>query len=425
LTSGLRPDEDLLRDLRNEGFESPQLFRTCAQLWLEVAGQGKGWWAQSGIGVQAPSTQDRPRPEVPEGEQFLDLVHWLEMGLTRLEVEAIKARGVSQLLGHLEQALAAVAPPDLTEVARQTKAAWDKPIAEEAAAAANVLLETVEPYHKEIEHHFALEGQQRFHGMMAAYLRFVGSFRSGTSRARWRLPLVPRIRTEPQQPPAWDLANFTRSCTEVAGTKHLDARIKALANRLLVDADLQGFPLTVLNDPVESRTALDWRQRYSTVLVEVLHQVEQAWAQPKGMRRVLQAVIVFLADWLPPLAVLAAVLNLLWRIFDPWSVGYQVSWAVIFLPLIVLIAVLVLMHLLIVLLLPFRWSKIRGEFAHHLEERLRQELESTYLPIPGEIAEALCNERRAVEKVVNEVREVASWLQQRERSASIEVFYGH
>ena len=29
--SGLRPDEDLLRDLKSEGFENPLLFRTCAR----------------------------------------------------------------------------------------------------------------------------------------------------------------------------------------------------------------------------------------------------------------------------------------------------------------------------------------------------------------------------------------------------------
>src|SRR5205807_8175033 len=32
LASGLRPDEDLLRDLKAQGFENPLLFRTCAQL---------------------------------------------------------------------------------------------------------------------------------------------------------------------------------------------------------------------------------------------------------------------------------------------------------------------------------------------------------------------------------------------------------
>src|SRR5690242_14077153 len=35
--SGLRPDEDLLRDLQSQGFQSPLLFRTCAQLWVDRA----------------------------------------------------------------------------------------------------------------------------------------------------------------------------------------------------------------------------------------------------------------------------------------------------------------------------------------------------------------------------------------------------
>jgi energy-coupling factor transporter ATP-binding protein EcfA2 len=77
--AGLRPDEDLLRDLTALGFESPHLFRTCAQIWVDKA-----------AGVSTP--------DPPEGETFTDLVHWLEMGLSRLEIESIKARGVGQLL---------------------------------------------------------------------------------------------------------------------------------------------------------------------------------------------------------------------------------------------------------------------------------------------------------------------------------------
>src|SRR4029077_16766268 len=80
--TGLRPDEDLLNDLRGEGFDNPLIFRTCAQHWVDVP-NGDG------------------QPPV-EGEQFRELTQWLEAGLTRLEIEAIKARGVSQLLQHLE-----------------------------------------------------------------------------------------------------------------------------------------------------------------------------------------------------------------------------------------------------------------------------------------------------------------------------------
>ena len=39
------------------------------------------------------------------------------MGLTRLEIEAIKARGVGQLLQQLEEALQSASPPDLTDAA--------------------------------------------------------------------------------------------------------------------------------------------------------------------------------------------------------------------------------------------------------------------------------------------------------------------
>ena len=34
---GLRPDEDLLNDLKAEGFQNPRLFRTCAQHWVDAA----------------------------------------------------------------------------------------------------------------------------------------------------------------------------------------------------------------------------------------------------------------------------------------------------------------------------------------------------------------------------------------------------
>src|SRR5438270_4094161 len=81
--TGLRPDEDLLRDLKAEGFANPVLFRTTAQLWLDAA---KDAPAANGV-VPKP-------PGLPEGEQFGLLRHWLELGLTRLEIEAVKARGV-------------------------------------------------------------------------------------------------------------------------------------------------------------------------------------------------------------------------------------------------------------------------------------------------------------------------------------------
>src|SRR5262245_43916777 len=79
---GIRPDQDLLRDLRQQGFLEPVLFRTCAQHWVDHAGNG-----------QASGLPGLPPGGVPAGEQFPELVRWLEAGLTQMEIEAIKARG--------------------------------------------------------------------------------------------------------------------------------------------------------------------------------------------------------------------------------------------------------------------------------------------------------------------------------------------
>src|SRR5207253_1821846 len=152
---GLRPDEDLLHDLQAEGFQDPLLFRTCAQYWADRE-------------AQSATADGTPTP--PQGEQFPELIRWLEMGLTRLEIEAIKARGVSQLLRQMQQALELACPPELATQAAQTRSSWERILGEEAAATVEVLLNTLEPYQREIEHHFALEGQRRFRGPMAGYL---------------------------------------------------------------------------------------------------------------------------------------------------------------------------------------------------------------------------------------------------------------
>jgi energy-coupling factor transporter ATP-binding protein EcfA2 len=411
--TGLRPDEDLIRDLQAEGFQNPLLFRTCAQLWVDQA-------ARNG---EANGSSERP-PDLPAGEQFADLLNWLEAGITRLEIEAIKARGVSQMLGHLQQALAAACPPDLTEAADRTRVAWEKDLAGEATTTAEVLLGTLDPYQREIEHHFALEGQRRFRGIMAWYLQLFTRAKYFGSTLRSHIPLLPRARDAVEAQPSWDLLTFTRACSDAAATRMLDARGKALANRLLVEADQQGFPLDVLTEPVESAARVDWRQRHAQTLGEVLQRVEHEWARPTGARRWVQGTIVFLADWVPLLALLAALVFVLIRYFNLWGGEATPHLMDFLLPGVVLLSVLVVLHLLIALLLPLRWPAIRGEFEKRLAERLRVELSAHFVPLPGEVAEALRLERKQVEKVIGETKEVASWLAQREQAASITSLYG-
>src|SRR5216683_2981024 len=191
---GVRPDEDLLRDLQAEGFQDPLLFRTCAQHWADR---------------ETRSATDDGAP--PEGEQFPELIRWLEEGLTRLEVEAIKARGVSQLLRQMQQALELACPPELATQAAQTRSTWERILGEEAAATVEVLLNTLEPYQREIEHHFAMEGQRRFRGPMAGYLHLFTRAKYVGSTLRDRIPFLPKPAQAVDMPAAWNLATFTRT----------------------------------------------------------------------------------------------------------------------------------------------------------------------------------------------------------------------
>jgi hypothetical protein len=400
---GIRPDEDLLRDLRAQGFQDPLLFRTCAQLWIDRANNGE----------HAPS--------LPEGEQFAELVRWLEMGLTRLEIEAIKARGVSQLLKQLQQALANAAPPDLTATAATTREGWERLLNEESGATVDILLNTLEPYQHDIEQHFALEGQRRFRGIMAGYLHVVTRLKYLGSNVRHRLPFLPRPVQAAEAPATWDLAAFTRACSAVAGDRHLDARGRSLPNRLLLEADERGFPLNLLQEPTEAASRLDWRQRYAQAMIELLQQVEREWAKPVGVRRWLQAGVILLADWVPAIVFFLACGRLLWLYF---VTGTKLELTDVFVPLIVLLLTLVLLHLLITLILPVRWPAIRSEFRRRLEQRVRAELVSAYAAIPADVADTLRQERRQVEELQRETGEVARWLEQREHAASIAGLYG-
>jgi hypothetical protein len=400
--SGVRPDEDLLRDLKNEGFDKPLLFRTSAQRWIDHPNG------------QAPA-------DLPEGEQFKDLVNWLELGLTRLEIEALKARGVMQLLDQLNHELESAAPPDLTAAAEDTRKAWDKLLLEEAETDTDVLLTTLEPYQAEIEHHFSVQGQARFTGPMRWYLKLYNGVQYAGSSLRDRIPLLPKLPSKIDTPKAWDVAHFTRECSRVAGEKALDRRLTALCNRLLVEAEGCRFPIALLSQPCENATKLDWRQRFDLSLTDALCAAEKVWVKPTGTRKWIQLGLVLMANTLPMAALIIAFLILLYRVYVNAHLPVMFDFVV---PFLMTLIVLVILQILISLLLPMRWSTIRGEFRRRLEERLVASMREAFLSIPDDVAAALRQERKQIEELRGEVAEVSRWLEQRQQTANIAGLYG-
>lgn len=431
---GLRPDEDLLRDLKDEGFEHPLLFRTCAQFWVDhpctnswqwTVDRGQGDHAATN-GPPADAAHDPPptansAPPV-EGEQFPELVHWLEQGLNRLEIEAIKARGVSQLLAQLRQAMEETAPPDLTAAVERIRPAWSRQLETEAEAAASILLNTLDPYQKEIEHHFSTQRQKHFGGLMNWYLQLFNKLRYTGSTLRDQLPFATKT-SAVQAPPEWNLARFADACSAAASEQHLHSRLKAMSNRLLVEADALGIPLALLAEPTEAIARLDWKKRYAQSMIEVITGVEQGWSNPTGARWWLQKILILIADCLPGIAFLVSIGILIWGYtmkeprdsFNPWD---------LLIPAVVVLLVLVILHVAIAVLLPLRWQTIRAQFHDELRGRLFSELETHYLGVLPELAQEVLVERKRNEAFSKEINEVAGWLQEREQSASIAGLYG-
>ncbi|MBI3822836.1 MAG: 50S ribosome-binding GTPase [Planctomycetes bacterium] len=402
--AGLRPDEDLQRDLKAEGFEAPLLFRTCAQHW-----------------VDNPLTSSNGQPVPVEGEQFQDLMRWLEMGLTRMEVEAIKARGVSQLLKQLEETMEDICPPDLTQAAERVRSSWTRLLDDEADADAAVLLNTLDPYQKEIEHHFSSQRQKHFSNLMAWYLNAFNKLRYTGSTLRDQIPFAGRSKAV-HTPQDWDLVRFTEACSAAASEQHLNSRLKAMTNHLLIEADTLGIPLGLLSEPAEALSRMDWRGRYAQAMIEVITNVERNWSQPSGFRLWVQKGVILLADWVPGLAGAAMGVYLLWQYFMVPDVRFHPMHLLE--PLAVIFITLVLLHVVIALLLPLRWQVIRGQFHEQLQKRLRTELEMHYHQLLTEVTNDVLAERRQNENFLKEIEEVSKWLADREQAASIANLYG-
>lgn len=404
--AGIGPDVDLLNDLKAEGFENPRLFRTTAQLWVDAKQAG----------------HDTPA-DLPPGEQFRDLVEWLEAGLTRLEIEAVKARGVGQLVSQAEAVLEGVKPPDLSVQAAKVRTAWEETLLGEADAQADVLVSTLEPYQQEVEHHFAVRGQQNFWGLTAAYLRATTKLRYFTSSLRDRLPAVPKPSAKVETPADWNLTEFVQNCSRTAGERVLTQRLTALSNKLLVEADQKGFPLPLLSEPTTAVAHQAWEEKFTRGLIDALSEVEQEVTRPTGWRKWVRGTITFLANSLPPVTLFATIALVLYRLFvmDPPD---PPSLVLLLLPLYTTLAVLVLVHLAVALFLPVRWAGIREHFQERLTEKLTAELNAVFLPVPDDIAAAVRDEKKQAEALVTETRQIADWLAEREQAAQVAELYG-
>ena len=73
---------------------------------------------------------------------------------------------------------------------------------------------------------------------------------------------------------------------------------------------------------------------------------------------------------------------------------------------------------------PIVHVRIKNTTAYDVLVTYASELQGVYAAIPAEVAEGLHLERRRIEQLLTETREVTTWLEQREQAATIAGLYG-
>ncbi len=404
LTSGKRPDDDLIQDLQKDGFTAPLIFRTCAQAWVEANGQPQA---------------------LPEGEQFKQLETWLEHGLNRLEIQAIKARGLEDLLFHLAETLHDAMPPDIARAAQQTQSAWQQTLRQEAELLTQKFMIKLDQQHREIEKRFTERVHQQFRGFTASFmhilakLQYLGT-KSSTLTAGLSSTLgltaaeqMPNVTTDNQ-------ANFKD--TSWLSPHHIQTLVSSLANRLLVQADQNGVPSKYLNPMLEAVHQPLETASFGGTLDQVLQETEKNLIHAAGFRQRMQRGLIVLGDVLPPLVL---VLSIGWLLYDyflkePRRTFYFFD---LFLPFMAVLFVLIIFYFLIQWILPIRWSTIRSQLVQLFQSRIQLNWEKLLLDLPMQLARTMEQERTALYHLEERARAMHGWLKSKENASQVAFLY--
>ena len=157
-------------------------------------------------------------------------------------------------------------------------------------------------------------------------------------------------------------------------------------------------------------------------LVDSLAAAEKDLTAPVGWRRVTRGFVSGLANVLPEITFVACIGIVLWQLAVDMRTP---SLLMILMPLYATLGVLVLLHVVVSVLLPVRWAGIRADFRRHLGDNLNDEFRSVYLPVPTDVAIDVAADRKRGEELLKEIRQVLTWVKEKERKANVGVLYGN
>jgi hypothetical protein len=395
--TGLRPDQDLLRDLKAAGFLDPLIFRTCAYAWANGS----------------------TKRDLPEGEQFPALASWLEQGLTKREIEAIRTKGIQQLLNQLESALREAQPPDVQQAAGKTTGLWQRTLDDEIHTQTELLLNCVAVHQKTLERRMGQAITPPFRGMTGWVTRMLEIARNGLFRSR-----LPRLTTAvPAEigTASGDLLGFARSCAKETYQRSLGARLTALTDRLVANADDGGLPTSGLDQDIIAQLASLSEPMFANYLGESLRAAEVALAGESSWRVRSGRLWTWLGDLVPWCTGLVIFLLLLYSKFV--SNAYVGVTDLLLLPFFSALFMMVLLYVIYRWTVPVTWRKLVPAISAPLRKDLQASYATALKALPEQQATLLTEERRAVTELLQLVGQARQTIRQQEQLGQVAVLY--
>jgi energy-coupling factor transporter ATP-binding protein EcfA2 len=394
-SSGISPDQDLIRDLESLGYSRPLLFRTCARAW-----------AQS---PEGPSG-------LPPWEEFGRLKGWLEAQLSLKEIEVIKRQGVFLLLGQIEQHLEEGLPPDPAKEVQALKEAWKAEIDRFVVRVCDLLLAMAGSHAHTIEARARNSLYARFGGILGVVLR-AGNFRLGDLWKRVGVP-VGRPRVD-------DLAKSQsgRKNGYEAGHYHLLADyqddacttigsyVAGFLNALRVASDQYSLG-PILRNELEGAVPRDFAEWPVSTCQQALREI--VWDGVRANRRTKWriAVLSWCGVYLPVLALVIGLVYVLMDFFAPGERRFSSLWEAVLFPIILCALVVVILYVFVRFLLPVSWRQIERLLADRLKQDLRNRLESSLWPILERTAKEVEEERQRMLELLREARDLRRELEE-------------
>lgn len=265
---------------------------------------------------------------------------------------------------------------DLPEV----RSEWRSEIRLEADHLAEVVMEGLDVRRFEMEAFLEADLHARLRGIMAFWLKYVAGVRSGNGllTGGWRAILGQVAWGTRDQSTRRDQA--TRLALEPAiDGSQADKRREDLSVRLRSILLSRGLSLEAVEALFTLPANANWRDHLLAQARTVLEEFENKRLSSGGIRGLVREAVVGMANYLPPLCLMAILSWPVILFFDPMGWKRTPQWIDLFIPAACLVLVLVGIQALLGLVMPFQWSAIRAELKQRLQAAKANEMEREYL----------------------------------------------